>query len=143
MKIRKATKKDIKEIAKIYREGFIEEPFNEKWTLKEAINKINIFSRYCDIWILIEKKIIGFIIINPNFWKIGELIFGEDLVIKKEYQHKGYGTKLFEYVFDYYKKRGYKKFMGIINKDAKSFGFIKKLNLEIQKQDILIEKELK
>ena len=144
MKIRKATRNDFKDVAKIYREAFSEPPFNENWTLGEASKKIKVFSRYCDIWVpVIDREIAGFFIVNPNHWKIGEVAFGEDLVIKKKFRENEIGTKLFKFVFKYYKDKGYKKFMGIINKKAKSFGFIKKLNLEIEKRDVLIEKRLK
>ncbi len=143
MKIRKAKRKDFKKIAEIYQEGFSEKPYNEMWTLKESINKIKIFYKYCDIWISTENKnITGFLIINSNQWKPGEIIFGEDIGIDKKYRKKEIATKLLEFSFAHYKKKGYKKFMGIINKDAKSFGFIKKLKLKLSKQDLLVEKEL-
>jgi L-amino acid N-acyltransferase YncA len=143
MKIRKARKNEFKKIAELYKEGFSEKPFNEKWALKEAIEKIKIFSKYCDVWILIEKQIIGFIIINPNFWKMGELIFGEEAVIKKEYQHKGYGTKLFEHIFRHYKNKGYKKYHGIVHKKSNSWKFHKKLGCKKNNYDFLMEKNLK
>jgi len=144
MKIRKATKKDFREIARIYQSGFNEKPFNENWNFDESIKKIKIFSRYCDIWVaIIHKEITGFLIINPYQWKIGEIIFGEEMVVKKEFRRKNIGTNLFNFVFNYYQKKGYKKFMGIINKDANSFGFINKLKLKINKDDLLVEKKLK
>ncbi len=143
MKIRKAKKFELREVAKIYLEGFSEPPFNEKWTLQEGIKKIKVFDKYCDIWVaIIDKQIVGFLIINPNHWKIGEIAFGEDIGVKKEFRKKGIATKLMKFAFKYYKENDFKEFMGIINKGAKSYGLIKKLNLKIEKQDILIKKKL-
>lgn len=144
LRIRKAKQREFKEIAKIYKNGFNEKPFNENWSFNESFRKIKVFSKYCDIWIaVLDKKIVGFLIINPYQWKIGEIAFGEEMVVKKEFRRKDIGTMLFRFIFDYYSRRGYKKFMGIINKDANSFGFIKKLNLNVNKNDLLIEKKLK
>lgn len=144
MNILKAKIKDFKEISKIYKNGFNEEPYNEEWTLSEALKKIKIFSKYCDIWISKEgKEVIGFLIINPNHWRIKEIAFGEEIGVKKEFRKNNIATLMLEYIFNYYKKKGYKKFMGVIDKNAKSFGLIKKLNLKIVKNNLLIEKKIK
>lgn len=144
MKILKAKVKDFKEIAKIYKDGFNEEPYNEGWTLTEALKKIKIFKKYCDIWVSKEdKEVVGFLIINPSHWRIGEIAFGEEIGVKKEFRKNNVATLMLEYIFNHYKKKGYKKFMGVIDKDAKSFGLIKKLNLKIVKNNLLIEKEIK
>ena len=137
-------KSDLKQIAKIYQESFSESPFNENWTLKESVEKIKIFLRYCDIWVYkIEKEVIGFMIVNPHQWRIGEVIFREEIAVKKDFRRKGIATKLMKNVLNYYKEKGYKLSIGIINKDAKSFGFIKKFNMKIDKNDLLVIKELK
>ena len=143
MKIRKAKKEDISEIAKIYAEGFSEPPFNETWPLNKSLKKIKIYSKYCDIWSIIKDGIlIGYIIINPTLWDMKHFIFAEDMGIKKELRRKGLATKALKEIFKVYKKKGYTKCLAIINKGAKSYGLIKKLNLKISKEDLLLEKNI-
>ncbi len=143
MKIRKAARKDFEDVAKIYKEGFSEPPYNEGWTSKEARKKIEVFSRYCDIWVCdIDGEIAGFMIVNPHQWKDGETIFREETGVKKEFRRKGIAAEMMKKVFDFYKKRGYKTSVGIINKKAKSFGFIKKFGMKVDKNNLLAIKEL-
>ena len=139
-----ATKKDFNELAKIYSEEFSKTPYNEPWTLEKALKKLEIFSKYCDIWnILYENKSVGFIIINPNQWCPGEIAFGEEMAIKSNMQNKGIGTKAFELIFEEYKKRGFKRFMGMQNRNSKAKSLYNKLNILKSKDYIVIEKELK
>ncbi len=136
-------KSDFDEIAKIYAEEFSKKPFNEPWNLKLALDKLNIFSRYCDIWkIVIEEKIVGFLIINPNQWFIGEIIFGEEMAIIEEFQRKGIGQNAIGKIFEIYKKKGYKKYMCLVNKKSKSFGLQNKMGVEESQFDKLMEKKL-
>ena len=138
-----ATKKDFNELAKIYSEEFSKTPYNEPWTLEKALKKLEIFSKYCDIWnILYENKSVGFIIINPNQWCPGEIAFGEEIAIKSEFQNKGIGTKTFEMIFEKYKKRGFKRFMGMENKSSKAKSLYNKIGVKESETYVIIEKEL-
>jgi len=138
-----ATKKDFNELAKIYSEEFSKTPYNEPWTLEKALKKLDIFSKYCDIWnILYENKSVGFIIINPNQWCPGEIAFGEEIAIKSEFQNKGIGTKTFEMIFEKYKKRGFKRFMGMENKSSKAKSLYNKIGVKESETYVIIEKEL-
>ena len=56
IQIIKSRKEDYKELAEIYKTEFSKPPYNEPWTKKKAIKKINIFSKYCDIWKIIYNK---------------------------------------------------------------------------------------
>ena len=144
MKILKANLKDFKEISQIYMEEFSKPPYNEPWDKKKVLDKVRLFSKYCDIWKVVkDKKIIGFIIINPNFWYPGKFAFGEDIAIKKEYQGKGIGTKVMKAIFEIYKKRGFERFVGLGNKEAKSFQLWKKLGIKEDKIDKFISIDLK
>lgn len=141
--IKEATKKDLHILAQIYAEEFSKAPYNEPWTNEKAIMKLRVFSKYCNIWkILSEKEIVGIIVINPNQWCPGEVIFGEEIAIKKEFQNKGIGKKAIELIFDNYKKKGFKKFMGIENQNSQAKNLYNKLGLIPSKENIIIEKEL-
>jgi len=54
----------------------------------------------------------------------------------------GIGTKVFEKVFEIYKNRGYKRFMGIVDTDSRAYSLYKKLGILPSKNNTLIEKEL-
>jgi len=142
--IKKADLEDIREIAKIYAEEFSKPPYNESWTEDKAIFKITKFFSFCDIWkASIDNKIAGFIIINPNYWCPGEIVFGEEIAISQQYQMKGIGTQLVTKILEEYKSKGYKRFMGIININSKSLNLFKKFDLEKDKENIVIGVDLK
>ena len=144
MKIRKAKKENFKEIAKIYAEAFSEPPYGESWTNTKALKQINRFSKYCYIWeILYEKILVGFIVINPNFWFPGKFCFVEDIAIKKEFRGKGIGTKVLNNILGIYKKRGFKKLIMITNIKSRAYKLYKKIGILPSKEDILIERSLK
>ena len=133
--------KNYKELARIYVQEFSKKPFNEKWTEQKALKKIEICSKYCDIFeIKSNREIVGFIIVNINFWDFEDCVCGEDIAIKKEFQNKGVGKIVFNKIFGYYKKKGYKKFYGIII--AERLKFYENLGLKPSKQSIFAEKKL-
>lgn len=112
--------------------------------LKKALTKLKLFSKYCDIWkIISQNEIVGFIIINPNQWCPGNIIFGEEMAIKSEFQNRKIATKAIKKIFSYYKTKGYKTFMGIINKNSKSFGLFKKAGLNQSSESVLMEGDIK
>jgi len=100
IQIIKSKKEDYKKFAEIYKTEFSKPPYNELWTKKKAIQKINILSKYCDIWkIIYNREIAGFVAINPSWFFPGKYAFGEVIAIKKEFQEKGIGK------FDSYKDK--------------------------------------
>lgn len=134
---------DIKEIAEIYMKEFSKPPYNEAWTVKKAIDKLNFYKKYYDLYsIKINEEVVGFIVINSTFMCPGEVAFGEEMAIQEDLQRKGIGTETLNKIFKIYKEKGFKKFMGIVNVEAKAFELYKKLKILPSKQDILIEKKL-
>ena len=143
IELRVAKRKNFKTLAKFYLEGYTEKPFNEPWTIFKVIRKLKLFSKYSDIWeIYFNNLLIGFIIINPNQWCPGEVIFGEEMAIKREFRRKGIATEVFNKIFDIYKQRGYKRYMGIVNKKSKSWGLHQKIGVKETKENKLLEREL-
>ena len=144
VKLLKANLKDFETIAEIYMEAFSQPPFNEPWTRKQVLDKVKIFSKYCEIWkITDDKKIIGFVIINPNQWYPGKFAFGEEMAIKKEYRGRGIGTKMMKEILEIYEKRGFEFFRGFGNKEAKSFKLWEKLGVKESDRNVLIMRKLK
>src|SRR3989344_3701065 len=144
IQIIKSKKEDYKELAEIYKTEFSKPPYNEPWTKKKAIEKINILSRYCDIWkIIYNKKIAGFIAVNPSWFLPGKYAFGEDIVIKKEFQRKGIGKFALNEIFKKYKQKGFEYFMGVANTKSKAIKLYKKLKILPSKYSLFIERRLR
>ena len=141
--IYKAKKKNFKEIAEIYADGFSEHPYNDLWTLKTALDKIKTFSKYCDIWdIFYENKLVGFVIINPNHWFPGKFCFVENIGIKKEFRDKSIGRVVIKSMMVIYKEKGFEYFMGLANKQSRAFKLWESLGIKESEDDKVISKRL-
>jgi len=142
--LKKANFWDYNKISEIYGEGFSEPPYNEPWTPKTALKKIRLFAKYCDIWkIVYENRIVGFIIINPNYWFPGKFCFGEDIAIKKEYRGKGIAKEALLRIMEIYKKKGFKYFYGTSNNQSKAYKLWRSIGIKENKYDRTICKKLK
>lgn len=139
-----AKNKDLSKIAEIYNQEFSKPPYNEPWTNKIALEKLKKFKKYADIWkIENTKEIIGFIIINTNWWFPKENCFVEEFAIKKEHQYKQIGTKILSQIEIIYKEQGYKNFLLIAKRNSSPYKFYKKSNFEESTDDVLMGKGLK
>lgn len=144
LKLNKSKKEDIKIISEIYAKEFSKSPYCENWTIKKALDKMNFYLKYYDLFsISADNKIIGFIVINPNFMCPGEIAFGEEMAIKEDFQRKGIGTWALNQIFEIYKKKGFQKFIGIADVESKAYTLYKRLGILPSKKDVLIEKRLK
>jgi len=136
--------KDVGEIAKIYMQEFSKPPYKEQWTLKKSIEQISLYFKNYDLYtIFVGNNVVGFITVNSRFMCPGDVVFGEEIAIKEEYQNRGIGTFVISEIMSLYKKKGYKRFMGIVNKDSKVMTLYQKLGLYQSGTDILIEKRLR
>lgn len=143
VEIKPAVEEDFRELARIYAEEYSKPPYNEPWTLEKGIAKMDVFSRYCDIWkIIYEGELVGFIVLNPYQWCPGEIIFGEEMAIKSEFQNRGVGTVVLEEIFWEYKSRGFKLFQGIQNKNSRAKNLYTRLGILESKGNLIIEKEI-
>ena len=144
MKIRKAIQKDLPIIVEIYKTEFSKPPYNESWTIKKAKKKIDFFFNFYDFYtIIFNNEVVGFIAVNPRFMYPGEVAFGEEIAIREDCQGKGIGTFVFNKIFKIYKKKGFKKFMGIAATKGRAIKLYKKLRILPSKKGVLIEKKLK
>lgn len=139
-----AKKRDLSQISAIYNQEFSKPPYNEPWTNKIAIEKLKKFRKYADIWKIENKKeIIGFIIINTNWWFPKENCFIEEFAIKEKYQHKKIGIKILSQIETIYKEQGYKNFLLISKRNSIPYKFYKKSKFEESTDDVLMGKSLK
>jgi len=128
MKIRKATKNNIKEITKRMRTEFAKPPFKDKVSLNAVLKSLNFYMKIGEIYIaLIEKKIVGVIVFKKEqYWK-GPVIIIEDLAVDEKFKKQGIGKALVNYVESCAKKRKIKLVCFSTHKKASAIKFYKKL----------------
>jgi len=141
VKIRKAEKKDLKELVLILKIESAKKPYNQKWNNKTALNKLNYSFKREEIFIISNENILGFAICKTNkFEKDARL---DEIWIKSEYQGKGNGRKLLKFLEEFYSKKGFRYMSLVADKRSKAFGFYKKLNFKENKSVVFMEKKLK
>jgi N-acetylglutamate synthase-like GNAT family acetyltransferase len=139
MIIRKATKKDLKDIAKLFLEYGEYENSLDKNVKIESFRKIILTEKQhmklgTEYFILEDNsEVLGVLNLNIDLRgreKIGVL---HTLIITKKARDRGYGKKLVKYAFKYFKKKGCKRvrtFIHIANKNA--LGFWKKGGFQVE-----------
>ena len=142
MKILEASKKDLKEIALIFKEEFSREPYNEKWTEKSALKKVKSYFLYSKIHIAKDSGgIIGFVISSTIPWDNYKKAFINEILVRKSRQNNGVGSALLEFMESYYKRDGAKliELASLEESDAYQF-YIKRGYLE--NKMVIMEKKL-
>lgn len=143
MIIQKATKKDLKDIAEIFRIEGSKPPYNRKRTLKKVLGMIKEDFISSDVYIaIIDNKTIGFLIAKRDSG-IKKKLWINELWILKEYQGKGLGKKIMNEIEKIYKKRGIKEFeLAADTRKGGAFGFYKKLNYRLDKSIVFMNKKI-
>jgi len=142
MKIRKATKKDFKEISEILIKESSKKPYNEKYTVKIALKETINLSKN-ELYVATnEKEVIGFIASNITSDDKKKAYIGE-LWLKPNYQKKGIGKILVKFIEDKYKKKGIKIIRLVAKRNAGAFRFYKKLKYKEHKELVFMEKKLR
>lgn len=151
MKIRKATKKDEKEVIKLLHE-YDKYEYNlderhkpdSRKKLKELFNKLIKSKTAVGLILEIDSKILGFISGEEGKNLIGKNCKIHQLIISKNYRGKNYGKKLLKAFENYFKKRGCKyiqSFVLIGNK--KVLKFYHKLKYSSDEEGFIIRKKLR
>lgn len=65
------------------------------------------------------------------------------MAISKEFQGKGIGKEVTKQIFEIYKKKGFKRFLCLVNKRGNSIKMLRKLGVKESGSDILMEKRLR
>jgi ribosomal protein S18 acetylase RimI-like enzyme len=142
--IKKATRKDLREIAEIYRVESAKPPYNKETTCKKALEGIKEDFKVNDIYVvIINKLIVGFIMvkIDPG---IKNQLWINELWILKEYQGQGIGKKLMVEIEEIYKKKSIKIFELVAHtKNGGALDFYKKLGYHIDNSMIYMRKRLR
>lgn len=144
LKIKKATRKDIKEIGKLMLEEFSKPPFNEKASLKDVIKSLDYYFNIGKVYYIEDNgKIIG--VVNfciEKYWE-GPVIIIEDLVVKEEFKKQGIGKSLIDFVEDFAKKNKINAIYFSTNKKSAAVKFYQKLGYNIKKDMIFMGKKIR
>lgn len=145
MKITRANKKDFPELARIIKEEFSKPPFNNKWTLENAIKTLENYEKK-DRKIYkasINKEIVGLIIFREDYSSEKKYVYIEELVVKESFQKKGIGRALVEKVESYSRKVNAKYIWFSTYKRSSAVKFYKKLNYTQDDKIVFMSKRLK
>ena len=144
MKIRKATKKDLKNIGKLMKTEFSKSPFNEKAPMKAVLKSLEFYNKLGKIYVSISnQQIAGVIIFKEELFWEGPVILIEDLAVDERFKKQGIGTDLMNFIEVYAKKKK-AKFIGFIaHKKSNAIKFHKKLGYKLKKSTIIMKKEIK
>ena len=91
------------------------------------------------LFVRLTRKLLGSSIIDNNRKKA----YINELWIRPEFQGKGIGKKLVQFIEDKYKKRGVKKMRLVSKKSAGAFKFYNKIGYTELKDLVFMEKKLK
>ncbi len=142
MKIRKATKKDIQEIAEIFLMESNKKPYLQGWNKKTALEKIKGLFKDEDVYVaLIIGKIVGFITIKLK--KKKNEIYVDEFWLRKSHQGKGIGTEVMKFIENHYKKKGFGTMTVTAHQKARALNFYKKMKFKEKHFYVYFTKSLK
>jgi len=143
MRIKKAEKKELKEIAKLMLEEFSKPPFNEKAKINSILKSLKFYYKIGKIYIaLINNIIISVIVFKlEQYWE-GKVLIIEDLAVKQEFKGKGVGESLLNFVESYAKNNNVKRILFTTNKKSKSINFYRKRGYKEEKNRINFSKKV-
>ncbi len=140
-KIREATKSDAKKIAEIYKEAYLERPYNEKWNERTLTKRIKDCFKECKILVAeVEKGVVGFIMLNTFNWDRGLNGIIEDFCVKKEFRGKGVGRNLLKAAESELRKRKVNEIWMRVHEKVRAFGFYKRKGYKESGFVLLIKK---
>ncbi|HEA46391.1 MAG TPA: GNAT family N-acetyltransferase [Candidatus Pacearchaeota archaeon] len=143
MEIKKAAKKDLKEIASLMKKEIGKPPFNEKDSINFILKSLRFYLKNSEIYISTENKIEGVLIFQVEQWWEGKVIIIQDLVVSYKFQKKGIGKNLMVFIEKYAKKIKAKRIYFETNKKSSAIKFYKKMGYKINKDRISMNKKMK
>ena len=143
MKIRKATKKDFKEIFSMIKEEYLKH-YKEKWTEKNSLKTLNYYGMIGKIFVIeIGGEVAGFVILREEYYNNRKSVMVEELVVRGDIQRKGIGRKLMNFVEEYCKNNKVKYIWLITGKKVDAFKFYKELGYKYGEDTAYFSKELR
>lgn len=144
MEIKKAMKKDLKEIGRLMKEELSKPPFNERDSIKSILKSLDFYYKNAEIYLAKENKFIfGILVFQIERWWEGAVIIVQDLVVKKKFKKRNIGKYLMKFVEKYAINKKAKRIYFETNKKSSAIRFYQKLGYKINKDRMSLSKKLK
>lgn len=125
---------EFNKIKTLFRSVFTGPPWNEDWNDEEQLDNYLLelmeVRNSLILGLYEADEFIGVSIGKIKHWCSGTEYFIEELCIKADLQHKGYGTKFFSLIEDYLKERGLNQIYLETERNVPAYDFYRKLNFQ-------------
>lgn len=143
MRIRKATTKDIPEIARLMLAEFSKPPFEEKESISSVRKSLEFYLKIGRGFVAVEDGIIGVIIFKAEQWWEGPVILVEDLAVDHEHKRKGVGKSLVDEVEEYAKENKARLVSFTTHRKSSAVSFYKRHGYRVEKDTVFMSKRIR
>ena len=126
MEIRKISKSDLGELAKLMVDVYNAPPWNDKWTVEtalESLNDISDFPKFFGNVIVDENKIIGAIIGHIRRYTTESTFYIDEFFIAEKYRGTGLAKELYQTSIKELQQRGISGAFFTTLKDSRAYNF--------------------
>lgn len=126
MEIRKISKSDLEELAKLMVDVYNASPWNDKWTVEtalESLNDISDFPKFFGNVIVDENKIIGGIIGHIRRYSIESTFYIDEFFIAEKYRGTGLAKELYQTSIKELQQRGISGAFFTTLKNSRAYNF--------------------
>lgn len=126
MEIRKISKSDLEELAKLMVDVYNAPPWNDKWTVEtalESLNDISDFPKFFGNVIVDENKIIGAIIGHIRRYSIESTCYIDEFFIAEKYRGTGLAKELYQTSIKELQQRGISGAFFTTLKNSRAYNF--------------------
>ena len=126
MEIRKISKSDLEELAKLIVDVYNAPPWNDKWTVEtalESLNDISEFPKFFGNVIVDENKIIGGIIGHIRRYSSESTFYIDEFFISEKYRGTGLAKELYQTSIKQLQQRGISGAFFTTLKNSRAYNF--------------------
>ena len=126
MEIRKISKSDLEDLAKLMVNVYNAPPWNDKWTVEtalESLNDISDFPKFFGNVIVDENKIIGGIIGHIRRYSIESTFYIDEFFISEKYRGTGLAKELYQTSIKELQQRGISGAFFTTLKNSRAYNF--------------------
>lgn len=139
------TKEHINEIAEIYVDAFNSEPWNDKWTIESAFNRISQMMNcegFDGLVACEDEKILGMILGNHEYYYNGMHFHIKEFCVDLKLRGKGVGAQLIEEFTQRLKNKGIDEIILLTSRGDVTEGFYKKHGFKSFEDMVIMGKEI-
>jgi aminoglycoside 6'-N-acetyltransferase I len=145
MKFKKFSQKDLDASAKLYKDVFSEQPWNDEWQrlsrvkeyLKELIQN-PVFRGYV---VYKDSELVAACLGHSRSWWSGNEFFIDEFFVSSRYQGKGVGSLLMDYMENHPELGDVDSFQLLTNKNVPAKDFYRKNGFKIRNNRIIMNKK--